>query len=100
MLGFKQAADPSLPRSAAPSPDPTASPPSTNGRHGGGVRVRIVQRACATTVAHQVGHGRAAMLCFKCFWTFFRHVASLCFKCFSCFRCMFQLFHVDVAKVD
>jgi hypothetical protein len=41
-----------------------------------------------------------AMLCFKCFWMFFRHVASLCFKCFGCFRCMFQLFHADVANID
>jgi hypothetical protein len=41
-----------------------------------------------------------AMLCFKCFWMFFRHVASLYFKCFSCFRCIFQLFHTDVANVD
>ena len=30
----------------------------------------------------------------------FRHVASLCLKCFSCFRCIFQVFHMDVAKVD
>jgi hypothetical protein len=40
------------------------------------------------------------MLCFNCFWMFFRHVASLCFKCFSYFRCMSQLFHADVVKVD
>jgi len=46
------------------------------------------------------GMAAAAMLCFKCFWTFFRHVASLCFKCFSYFRCMFQMFSTNVAKVD
>jgi hypothetical protein len=26
--------------------------------------------------------------------------ATLCFKCFSCFRLMFQVFHLDVTKVD
>jgi hypothetical protein len=28
---------------------------------------------------------------------FFKYVVSLCF---NCFRCMFQVFHMDVAKVD
>jgi hypothetical protein len=27
------------------------------------------------------------------------HVANTCFKCFRCFVSMFQVFHVDVAKV-
>jgi hypothetical protein len=28
------------------------------------------------------------------------HIASVHLKCFRCFRGMFQLFHMDVAKVD
>jgi hypothetical protein len=28
------------------------------------------------------------------------HIASVYLKCFRCFRGMFQLFHMDVAKVD
>jgi hypothetical protein len=63
-----------------------------------GVRARTIQRACATAVAHQVGHGDAVFSGVS--GRFFRYVASPCFKCFSCFRCIFHLFHVDVAKVD
>jgi hypothetical protein len=42
--------------------------------------------ACATAVPHQVGCGRADE----------RSV----FKCFMCFRLVFQVFHLNVAKVD
>jgi hypothetical protein len=28
------------------------------------------------------------------------HVASVCCKCFRCFRGMFQVFRINVAKVD
>ena len=77
----------------APSPDPVASPLPRPTAGMEGVRARIIQQDCATVVAHQVGHGHAAMLCFKCFWTLFRHVASACFKCFQllCFNCFMQM---------
>jgi hypothetical protein len=47
-------------------------------------------------------------VCFKCFicllkniWMLHNmHVSSVCFKCFRCFIRMFQVFHLDVAKVD
>ena len=96
----KQAADSPVPQPAVPSPDPAASPLPRPTASMACVRVRTIQRAYATAVSHQVGHGRAAMLCFKCFWMLFRHVASPCFKYFSCFRCMFQLFQADISKVD
>jgi hypothetical protein len=48
-----------------------------------GVRARTIQRAYATAVSYQVGHGRAAMLCFKCFWTFL-----------TCCKLMFQVFQL------
>jgi hypothetical protein len=28
------------------------------------------------------------------------YVASLYFKCFMCFRHLFQMFHLDISKVD
>jgi hypothetical protein len=42
-----------------------------------------------------------ATLCFQVFQTFSDMLqAYICFKCFSYFICMFQVFHMDVAKVD
>jgi hypothetical protein len=86
VLELKQAADPSLSRSAAPSSDPIASPPSADDRHGGGVRARAIQRACTTTVAHQAGHSRAAtMLCFQVFLDVFQTCCKLMFQVFQLF---------------
>jgi hypothetical protein len=42
----------------------------------------------------------AGDIVFSSISSIFRHVASLCFECFSYFRCMFQVFHMDVVKVD
>jgi hypothetical protein len=30
----------------------------------------------------------------------YTHVASLYFNCFMCFRRLFQMYHLDVSKVD
>jgi hypothetical protein len=92
---------------AAPDPHPAllrAVPPSTTRHHGHGVhRVRKGRPAptpgctlgssrrppdlslLATVVPHQVGT---------------LSPTTLCFKCFMRFRLMFQVFHLDVAKVN
>ena len=53
------------------------------------VRTHTIQRACATAVAHQVGHGRTAMLYFKCFWMLFQ----------TCCKPMFQVFQMYISIV-
>jgi hypothetical protein len=35
-----------------------------------------------------------------CFSDNIRMLKAYVFKCFRCFRCMFQVFYLDVAKVD
>jgi ApbE superfamily uncharacterized protein (UPF0280 family) len=58
-----------------------------------GVRTRTIQQACATAVAHQVGYGRATMLCVQVFLYVFSDmlqarvssvsvVSDVCFNCF------------------
>jgi hypothetical protein len=49
--------------------------------------------------AHKVGNCRQRC-CISSVSGVFKHAASLCLKYFSCFRCMFQMFLIDVVKVD
>jgi hypothetical protein len=62
------------------------------------VWARTILRACATVVAHQVSHSRAAMLCFQVFFDAFSdmlqaHVSSVLVVsdiCFNFFMRMLQ----------